>query len=69
MAWAHNPEFSISNGMRSIIKYFAVLGSLSKDDGNAATTSENNDLIGRMSKNNRAARAARTLVQFFDIVC
>ena len=34
MAWAHNREFSISKGMRSIIKYFAVLGSLSKDDGN-----------------------------------
>ena len=34
MVWAHNSEFSIFNGMRSIIKYFAVLGSLSKDDGN-----------------------------------
>ena len=33
MAAAHNPEFSIFNGMRSIMKYFAVLGSLSKDDG------------------------------------
>ena len=32
-------------------------------------TPENNDLIGRMMKNNRAARAARTLVQFFDVVC
>ena len=28
-----------------------------------------NALIGRTKKNNRAARAARFLVQFFDIVC
>ena len=27
------------------------------------------DLIGSMRKNNRAARAARTLSQFFDVVC
>ena len=27
------------------------------------------DLIGWMRKNNRAARPARTLVEFFDIVC
>ena len=27
-----------------------------------------NDLIGRMRKNNRAARAAHTLVEFFDVV-
>ena len=33
------------------------------------TTPENNDLVGWTSKNNRAARAARTLVQFFDVVC
>ena len=26
-------------------------------------------MIGWMSKNNRAARAARTLVEFFDVVC
>ena len=30
---------------------------------------ENNDLIDWMRKNNRAARAARTCVQFFDVVC
>ena len=29
---------------------------------------ENNDVIDWMRKNNRAARAARTLVQFFDVV-
>ena len=34
----------------------------------AMTTRENNDLIGWMKKNNRAARAARTLVAFFDVV-
>ena len=28
---------------------------------------ENNDLIGWMMKNNRAARVARTLVEFFDV--
>ena len=33
------------------------------------TTPENNDLIGWMKKNNRAARAARTIAQFFDVVC
>ena len=30
---------------------------------------ENNDLIGWMRKNNRDARAARTLAEFFDVVC
>ena len=33
------------------------------------TTPQNNDLIGSMRKNNRAARAARTLVKFFDVGC
>ena len=37
------------------------MGSLSKDDGKAKMTLENNVLIGWMKKNNRAARAARTL--------
>ena len=32
-------------------------------------TPENNDLIGWMRKNNRVARAARTAVEFFDVVC
>ena len=32
------------------------------------TTPQINDLIGWMKKNNRAARAARLLVQFFDVV-
>ena len=35
----------------------------------SSTTPESNDLIGWMKKNNRAARAARTLVEFFDVVC
>ena len=30
---------------------------------------ENNDLIGWKRENNRAARAARTLAQLFDVVC
>ena len=33
------------------------------------TTPENNDLIGWIRKNNRAACAARFLVQFFDVAC
>ena len=30
---------------------------------------ENNDLIGGMKNTNRAARAARTSVEFLDVVC
>ena len=37
-----------------------------KTTATAKTTPENNDMIGWMTKNNRAARAARTLVQFSD---
>ena len=33
------------------------------------TRSENNYLIGWMRENDRAARAARTQVKFFDVVC
>ena len=35
----------------------------------AKTTLENNAQIGQMKKNNRAARATRTLVEFSDVVC
>ena len=35
----------------------------------ATSTPQTNDLIDRMAKNNRAARAAHFLVQFFDVVC
>ena len=31
------------------------------------TAPQNNDLIGRVRKNDRATLAARTLVQFFDV--
>jgi len=46
-----------------------LIESLSNDDGNG-----NNDARKQWSdwlneENNRAARAARTLVQFFDVVC
>ena len=41
-----------------------ITGSLGKDEVTAKTTPENNDLIGWMRKNNRAARAARTLAEF-----
>ena len=40
-----------------------ITGSLSKDEATAKTTPENNDLIGWMTKNNRAARAARTFAE------
>ena len=46
-----------------------AIGSSSKDDATATTKTEQNDLIGWMRKNNRAARAARTWVHFFDEVC
>ena len=35
----------------------------------ATSTPQTNDLIGWMRKNNRAVRAARSLAQFFDVVC
>ena len=36
---------------------------------NERYTSENNDLIGLMRNHNRAARTARILVEFIDVVC
>ena len=60
---------------------FAILGvprdnqrlhhslNVGSDDTTTSATPENKDLIGwRSRKNNRAARVARTLVQFFDVV-
>ena len=44
-------------------------GAYAKTTATATTTPENNDLFGSMTKTNRAARAARTLSQFFDVVC
>ena len=48
-----------------------IAGSLSKDDGNGNDDARKQCfyLIGWMRTNNRAARAARTLIQFFDVVC
>ena len=43
-------------------------GSLRNDDGSDQATPEINNLLGWMRKNNRAARAPRFLVQFFDVV-
>ena len=46
------------------------LESLSNDHGgNGKDMPENNDLIGWMRKNNNTARAARTLIDYFDVVC
>ena len=49
---------------------FESFGSLSKDDGNGNDDARKqcSDWLNQ-SKNNRAARAARTLIQFFDVVC
>ena len=42
-----------------------------RDTGTATTTppSQINDLIGWIRKDNRAARAARIFVQFYDVLC
>ena len=45
------------------------IGGLARTKATATTTQENSDLIGWTKKNNRAARVARTLEQFFDVVC
>ena len=50
-------------------QYSSQWAAHAKTTATATTTPENNDLIGSMRKNNRAARAARTLSQFFDVVC
>jgi len=39
------------------------------DLSTATATAKINDLIGIMKKNNRAARAAPSLVQFCDVAC
>ena len=44
-------------------------GDLVRTTARVTMTLENNDLIGWMRINNRAARAARTSVQFFDVIC
>ena len=49
--------------VRPLFILFSQLNSL------LPTTPENNDLIGWIRKNNRAARAAHFLVQFFDVAC
>ena len=41
---------------------------LARTTARAVTTPENNDLIGRMRTNTRAAPTAHTLVQLFDVV-
>ena len=47
----------------------SLIGGLARTKATATTTQENSDLIGWTRKNNRAARVARTLEQFFDVVC
>ena len=45
------------------------LGSLSKDDGNGKDNARKQWSDWLNEENNRAARAARTLAEFFDVVC
>ena len=47
----------------------SLIGSFSNIDGNCKDEARKNNLIGWMRKNNRAARAARTLAKFFDVIC
>ena len=45
------------------------IGSLSKDDGNGKDNARKQWSDWLNEENNRAARAARTLAEFFDVVC
>ena len=58
--WTHEMQYSAAAG------FFVLSGSLTRDDGNI-----NDDATKQWSDwlNKRAARAARTLVQLFDVVC
>ena len=46
-----------------------ILGSLSKDDGNGKDNARKKRSDWLNEENNRAARAAPTLAEFFDVVC
>ena len=46
-----------------------LVGSLRNDDENSNDSATNQDMIAWMRRKSRAARAARSLVQFFDMVC
>ena len=46
-----------------------TIGSLSKDDGNGRDNARKQWSDWLNEENNRAARAARTLAEFFDVVC
>ena len=65
-----SPEvvFEKKTGRRDFSLFLHTLGSFTNDQrpGNAK---ENKNLIGWMTKNNRAARAARTLTNCFQKVC
>ena len=57
-------------GKKRIARLVGYQGVSAKTTAIATTTTpENNDLIGWVRECNRAARAARTLIQLFDVFC
>ena len=60
---------TITKYTKSSISKLPKFPSFSVTKATPATTPENNDLLVSVKKNNRAARAARIWVQFFDVVC
>ena len=65
---SHHPVIGLRFGSTGG-RYLYGFHTLGKLKCYATTTLENNDLIGWIRKNNRAARATRSLVQFLDVVC
>ena len=53
----------------TVVLFFWSLGSLSIDNRTAATPPRIKNLIGRVRKNKRAARAARTLEKSRAVLC
>ena len=58
-----------SNGAKEIPGLEETIGSFSIDNGTATTTPQIKNLIGRVRKNKRAARAARAYEQVRAVLC
>ena len=54
---------------KQLLDFHEVIGSLSKDDGNGKDNARKQWSDWLNEENNRAARAARTLAEFFDVAC
>ena len=73
--WEKNNSLArTASALLDLVYFFAVLvktilGSLSKDDGNGKDNARKQWSDWLNEENNRAARAARTLAEFFDVVC